>query len=178
MRSQAVAISPIGRSYNPLPAPENFQLGRSTLTRQSSSRAMSALPPKADISRAHRDVRFVPKADIHPHSITSSAPSRKSREILSSQTFGSLELQVLFDRGVSNGHVNQSSILKPRDELIVFNRIEGDATGAPPEHAIIFGAKSSGGVPVRVNDPFVRGRVADVTVVRGDAIEHYNVKFG
>jgi hypothetical protein len=25
---------------------------------------MSALPPKADIGRAHRDVRFVPKADI------------------------------------------------------------------------------------------------------------------
>ena len=26
---------------------------------------MSALPPKADIGRACRDVRFVPKADIH-----------------------------------------------------------------------------------------------------------------
>ena len=28
------------------------------------ARAMSALPPKADIDRACRDVRFVPKADI------------------------------------------------------------------------------------------------------------------
>src|SRR6266566_8592769 len=84
------------------------------------------------------------------------------------------ELQVLFYRGISDRHVNQSSILKPRDELVVFDRIEGDATGAPPEHAIIFGAKSSGGVPVRVDDPFERGSVADVTVVRGDAIEHYN----
>ncbi|MGA7230130.1 MAG: hypothetical protein WBX95_04240, partial [Xanthobacteraceae bacterium] len=55
------------------------------------------------------------------------------------------ELQVLFYRGISDRHVNQSSILKPRDELVVFDRIEGDATGAPPEHAIIFGAKSSGG---------------------------------
>jgi hypothetical protein len=40
---------------------------------------MSALPPKADISRAHWDVRFVPKADIlrcreeRRYSITSSA---------------------------------------------------------------------------------------------------------
>jgi hypothetical protein len=25
---------------------------------------MSALPPKADIAERHRDVRFVPKADI------------------------------------------------------------------------------------------------------------------
>jgi hypothetical protein len=28
-------------------------------------RAMSALPPKADIGSQPRDVRFVPKADIH-----------------------------------------------------------------------------------------------------------------
>src|SRR6516225_10703873 len=54
------------------------------------------------------------------------------------QSSGSLELQVLFDRGISNRHVNQGSILKPRDELVVFDRIEGDATRAPPEHAIIF----------------------------------------
>src|SRR6201981_3413584 len=84
------------------------------------------------------------------------------------------ELQVLFYRGLSDRHVNQSSILKPRDELIVFDRIEGDATGAPPEHAVIFGAKSGGGVPVRVDDPFEWGSVADVTVVRGEAIENYN----
>jgi len=50
---------------------------------------------------------------------------------------------------ISDRHLNESSILKPRDELVVFDRIEGDATGAPPEHAVIFGAKSSGGVPVK-----------------------------
>ena len=27
---------------------------------------MSALPPKADVAERHRDVRFVPKADIEP----------------------------------------------------------------------------------------------------------------
>ena len=32
------------------------------------------------------------------------------------QSFGSLELQVLFDRGISNRHVNQGSILKQRDQ--------------------------------------------------------------
>jgi hypothetical protein len=37
-------------------------------------RMTSALPPKADIGGAQRDVRFVPKADIAPpHSITWSA---------------------------------------------------------------------------------------------------------
>jgi hypothetical protein len=30
-------------------------------------RVMSALPPKADMDRACRDVRFVPKADVEPH---------------------------------------------------------------------------------------------------------------
>jgi hypothetical protein len=82
------------------------------------------------------------------------------------------ELQVLFYRGISDRYVDQSSILKPRDDLVVFDRIERDATGAPPEHAIIFGTKSSGGVLVRVDNPFVRRRVANVTVVRGDPIEH------
>jgi hypothetical protein len=33
---------------------------------------MSALPPKADIVRHGGNVRFVPIADIAPHSITSS----------------------------------------------------------------------------------------------------------
>jgi len=31
------------------------------------ARAMSALPPKADIETQSGDVRFVPKADIGPH---------------------------------------------------------------------------------------------------------------
>jgi hypothetical protein len=44
---------------------------------------MSALPPKADIDRACRDVRFVPKADIlrcgkdPPYSIASSAATSR-----------------------------------------------------------------------------------------------------
>jgi hypothetical protein len=58
----------------------------------------------------------------------------------------------LFDQGISDRHVNQSSILKPRDELVVFDRIDDDATVAPPQHAAIFGAKTSGGVPVRVDE--------------------------
>src|SRR6476469_1821696 len=32
------------------------------------------------------------------------------------------ELQVLFDRGIADRHVNQGTILKPRDELIVVDR--------------------------------------------------------
>jgi hypothetical protein len=39
--------------------------------------AMSALPSKADIADRDRDVRFVPKADVSAHSITSSALSNK-----------------------------------------------------------------------------------------------------
>jgi hypothetical protein len=35
-------------------------------------------------------------------------------------------------------------------------------------------ARKAAVVPVRVDDPFERWSVADVTVVRGDAIEHYN----
>jgi hypothetical protein len=87
---------------------------------------------------------------------------------------GRLELQVLFDRSISDRHVNQSSILKPHDELVVFDRIDGDATVAPPQHAIIFGAKSSGGIPVRVNDPFEWRSMIDVTVIGGGAFEYYN----
>ena len=33
-------------------------------------KAMSALPPKADMCSATRDVRYGPKADIKPYSIT------------------------------------------------------------------------------------------------------------
>src|SRR5436305_272789 len=65
-------------------------------------------------------------------------------------------LQIVFDRGISDRHINQSSTLETRYETVVLDRIEGDATIAPPQHAIIFGAKSSGGVPVRMHDPFER----------------------
>jgi len=64
--------------------------------------------------------------------------------------------------------------LKSHDELVVLDRIDGDATVAPPQHAIIFGAKSSGGVPVRMNDPFEWRSVIDVTVVGGGAFEYCN----
>ena len=40
---------------------------------------MSALPPKADMCSATRDVRFVPIADIGFNSITSSPPASKWR---------------------------------------------------------------------------------------------------
>jgi len=38
---------------------------------------MPALTPKTDVVQHDRDVRFVPKADIGAHSITSSALSNK-----------------------------------------------------------------------------------------------------
>ncbi len=114
------------------------------------------------------------KSDGKLHARHRQRPQSSSASRLTAAGGRKRKLQVLFYRGISDRDVNQSSILKPRDELVVFDRIEGDATGAPPEHAIIFGAKGSGGVPVRVDDPFERWSVADVTVVRGDAIEHYN----
>ena len=82
------------------------------------------------------------------------------------------ELQVLFDRRIADRHVNQSTILKPGDELVVVDRIDGDAAVAPPQHAIVLGAKGGGGVPVRVHDPFERRRLVDVLVVGGNALEH------
>jgi hypothetical protein len=42
---------------------------------------MSALPPKADIDHHGGNVRFVPKADIRPYSITSSTLPRNDQEI-------------------------------------------------------------------------------------------------
>jgi hypothetical protein len=46
---------------------KNTELFMSALGQKQTSerlRAMSALPPKADIGQHRRDVRFVPKADI------------------------------------------------------------------------------------------------------------------
>jgi len=53
MQSHVVAISGIGKSYNPLPAPKSFGWP-----------VNSAVPPKADIAERDWHVRFVPKADI------------------------------------------------------------------------------------------------------------------
>src|SRR6185436_6385679 len=86
---------------------------------------------------------------------------------------GKLVLQILFDRGISDRHVDQCS-LKARDELVVFDRIDSDAAVAPPQYAVILGAKTSGRVPVRMDDPFIRRRVVDVTIVRGHALEDGN----
>jgi len=58
------------------------------------------------------------------------------------------ELQILFYRVIADRYVNQCSTLKSRDELVVFDRIDGDATVAQAQHAVIFRAVSGGGVPV------------------------------
>ena len=84
------------------------------------------------------------------------------------------ELQILFDRVIADRYVNQCSTLKSRDELVVFDRIDGDAAVAQAQHAVIFRAVSGGGVPVRVQDPFKRRRVIDVTVVGGNALQYGN----
>jgi hypothetical protein len=54
---------------------------------------MSALPPKADMCGAKRDVRFVPKADIPPaYSITSSARESTDGGIVRPSAFAVLRL--------------------------------------------------------------------------------------
>jgi hypothetical protein len=58
------------------------------------------------------------------------------------------ELQILFDQIIADRYVNQCSTLKSRDELVVFDRIDGDATVAQAQHAVISRAVSGGGVPV------------------------------
>ena len=52
---------------------------------------MSALPPKADIADAMRNVRFVPEADTG-YSINSSARSCSSREIVIPSAFAVLRV--------------------------------------------------------------------------------------
>jgi hypothetical protein len=51
--------------------------------------------------------------------------------------------QILRDRIVTDGHVNQRSILKPPDELVVLDRIDGNAAVAPAKHAVVFRAKAA-----------------------------------
>src|SRR5262249_1295465 len=83
-------------------------------------------------------------------------------------------LQILFDRVIADRYVNQCSTLKSRDELVVFGRIDGDATVAQAQHAVIFRSVSGGGVPVWMQDPFKWRRMIDVTVVGGNALKHSN----
>src|SRR5215470_7999924 len=59
-----------------------------------------------------------------------------------------VRIQILFHRVIADRHVNQCSTLKSRDELVVFDRIDGDATVAQAQHAVISRAVSGGGVPV------------------------------
>src|SRR5262245_10197952 len=82
-------------------------------------------------------------------------------------------LQILFDRGISDRHVDQCSP-KARDDLVVFCWIDSDAAEAPPQHAVILGAITSGRVPVRVDDPFSIRRWVDLTSVRAIAPEDGN----
>src|SRR5215469_11708947 len=117
---------------------------------------MSALPPIADIL-AWGSRPFVSLGGTMPAGIRIGC-----------------ELQILFDRVIADRYVNQCSTLKSRDELVVFDRIDGDATIAQAQHAVIFRAISGGGVPVWMQDPFKRQRMIDVTVVGGSALEHGN----
>ena len=57
---------------------------------------------------------------------------------------GKLVLQILFDRGISDRHEDQCS-LKARDELVVFDRIDGCSRCSAP--ACLLGAITSGRVP-------------------------------
>src|SRR6516164_406653 len=115
---------------------------------------MSALPPKADIL-GHWGV------------------GPKFRSLGWRDAAGiriGCELQILFDRVIADRYVNQCSTLKSRDQFVVFGRIDGDATVAQAQHAVIFRAVSGGGVPVWMQDPFKRRRVINVTVVGGNAL--------
>src|SRR5262245_44767713 len=55
---------------------------------------MSALPPKADIETQPRNVRFVPKADIGVHSISSSASAISLSGIVRPSALAVLRLMI------------------------------------------------------------------------------------
>ena len=86
--------------------------------------------------------------------------------------------QILFDRIVTDGYINQRSILKSPNELVVLDRIDGDAAVASAKRAVVFRAKGSGGVPVRVQDPFKWRRVVNVAVVGGTPSSTTTIMFG
>src|SRR6516164_8401318 len=85
-------------------------------------RAMSALPPKADIGTQPRDVRFVPKADIaagglaeHPSAITDDLVARASgiTGVAQRQSSGFQVAAVRFDKEASNRQVAHTLDLGP-----------------------------------------------------------------
>src|SRR5262249_56777203 len=55
-------------------------------------KVMSALPPKADMCSTVADVRYGPKADIAPYSITSSAVASRAEGIVTPSAFAVLRL--------------------------------------------------------------------------------------
>jgi len=55
---------------------------------------MSALPPKADITECDRHVRFVPKADIHAHSISWSVRASSCDGTVTSSALAALRLTI------------------------------------------------------------------------------------
>ena len=92
-------------------------------------------------------------------------------ELRRHQSSPDFRLQILLDRRVADGHVDQRAVLQPRDDRVVFDRIDGDAAVAAPQHAAVLGAIAGRRVPVRVDDPFERRRVIDVAVVGRDALK-------
>src|SRR5262249_46426661 len=82
-------------------------------------------------------------------------------------------LKILVGRGSSGGCVG-AWLVKGGYDLVVFWRVDGDGGVAPAQQGVILGAITSGRVPVRVDDPFIRRRVVDVTIVRGHALEDGN----
>src|SRR6516225_1032791 len=83
-------------------------------------------------------------------------------------------LQIQFDWIVADRYVNQCAVLKPRDELIVLHRVDGDAAVAPSEHAVISGAEAGCSVPVRVEDTLTGRRLIVVAVIGGAALKPHN----
>jgi hypothetical protein len=71
-----------------------------------SRHAMSA--PKADIETQSPDVHFVPKADIAPHSITSSARASSEAGMVNLSALAVLRLMTI--SGNSSGHSSMSNL--------------------------------------------------------------------
>ena len=82
--------SGIAPFVTPSPSAPMSALGQKRTLRH--LRSMSALPPIADIGERGQDVRFVPKADIGPHWITSSARANNVGGIVRPSAFAALRL--------------------------------------------------------------------------------------
>ena len=99
---------------------------------------MSALPPKANI--------LGPPKRKGPAQWPVSPPLLASLVSLSAAAgIRRCELQISFDRVIADRYVNQCSTLKSRDEFVVFDRIDSDATGGRAA-----GHRQSDGVPTPI----------------------------